>query len=374
MAFQSKSGLAIVVVVVALAWTACLGQALSPTVVNGGEQGQEQASPETHNSEFLESTSGGGQASDQGSPGSISGTVMDQSGAVVAGARVKLVNKDQSLNQETASGTDGQFFFSKVPPGAFRLAITAAGFASQSFSGTLHAGEIETVPPIALTVADTRTEVDVSLTQVEVAEEQIKIEEKQRVLGAIPNFYVSYTADAVPLTSKQKFKLAFRTMVDPFTVGIAAAVAGIEQGQNHFYEYGQGAQGYGKRFGASYADATTGTLIAGAILPTILKQDPRYFYKGTGNITSRALYAIANSVICKGDNRRWQVNYSNILGNLAAGGISNLYYPDQDRNDARLTFANAGIGIGSTAIVNLFQEFIIRKLTPKLPNSHTSQP
>jgi len=272
------------------------------------------------------------------------------------------------------SGTDGQFFFPKVPPGAFQLAITAAGFSPQSFSGILHDGETETLPPIALTVADTRTEVDVSLTQVEVAEEQIKIEEKQRVFGAIPNFYVTYDPDAAPLTRKQKFKLAFRTMVDPFTVGIAAAVAGIEQGQNHFYEYGQGAQGYGKRFGASYADATMGTLIGTAILPSLLKQDPRYFYKGTGSTTSRALYAIANSVICKGDNRHWQPNYSNILGNLAAGGISNLYYPEQDRNDAGLMFENAAIGIGSTAIVNLLQEFVIRKLTPKLPNSHTIQP
>jgi hypothetical protein len=332
----------------------------------GPEQGLEQVSPETQNPERSE-TQGGGRAPDQEPPGSISGTVVDQSGAVVAGARVKLASKDQSLNQEALSGTDGQFFFPRVAPGAFQLAITASGFAPQSFSGTLHAGETETVPPIALTVADTRTEVDVSLTQVEVAEEQIKIEEKQRVLGAIPNFYVSYVPDAAPLTSKQKFKLAFRTIVDPFTVGIAAAVAAIEQGQNHFYEYGQGAQGYGKRFGASYADATTGTLIGAAILPSLLKQDPRYFYKGTGSIPSRALYAIANSVICKGDNRRWQVNYSNILGNLAAGGISNLYYPEQDRNGFGLTFANAAIGIGSTAIGNLFQEFIVRKLTPHAP-------
>lgn len=373
MAFQSKSALT-VFAVVALAWTACLGQAASQAPALGQVQGLEQKSPGNQNPARSESTSGGGRSSDQDPPGSISGTVVDQSGAVVAGARVKLVDNDQSLSQETASGIDGQFFFPKVSPGSFQLAITAAGFAPQSFSGILHDGETETLPPIALTVADTRTEVDVSLTQVEVAEEQIKIEEKQRVLGAIPNFYVAYDPDAAPLTRRQKFKVAFRTMVDPFTVGIAAAVAGIEQGQNHFYEYGQGAQGYGKRFGASYADATMGTLIGAAILPSLLKQDPRYFYKGTGSTTSRALYAIANSVICKGDNRHWQPNYSGILGNLAAGGISNLYYPEQDRNDAGLMFENAAIGIGSTAIVNLLQEFFIRKLTPKLPNSHTNQP
>jgi Carboxypeptidase regulatory-like domain len=363
MPFQSKSGLAILALA-ALAWTVCLGQAAAQASAHGLDQSLEQVSQETQKPERSETTTGGGQMSDQGAPGSISGTVMDQSGAVVAGAQVRLTSKNQLTSQEALSGIDGQFFFPSVAPGAFQLAITAAGFAPQSFSGILHAEEIETLPPIALTVADTRTEVQVSLTQVEVAEEQIKIEEKQRVLAVIPNFYVSYIPDAAPLTAKQKFKLAFRTMVDPFTIVIAGGVAGIEQAQNHFAEYGQGAQGYGKRFGASYADATTGTLIGAAILPALLKQDPRYFYKGTGSKVSRAWYAIGNAVICKGDNRRWQVNYSNILGSLAAGGISNLYYPRQDRNGAGLTFENATIGIGSTAIGNLFQEFVVRKLTP----------
>ncbi|MGA9528392.1 MAG: carboxypeptidase-like regulatory domain-containing protein [Terriglobales bacterium] len=312
-------------------------------------------------------------APNEASPGSINGTVLDQSGAAVSGAKVKLTGKDQILSPETTSGSDGQYFFSSVAAGPFQLTITSSGFAPQTVSGSLAAGEVKTMPPIALAVADTFTEIDVGNTQVEVAEQQIKVEEKQRILGAIPNFYVSYIPDAVALTTKQKYKLAFRTMVDPFTFGIAAAVAGIEQGQNHFAEYGPGAEGYGKRFGASLADGTTGTLLAGAVFPSLLKQDPRYFYKGTGSRTSRALYAIANSVICKGDNRRWQVNYSNILGNLAAGGISNLYYPEQDRSGAGLTFENAAIGIGATAIGNLFQEFFIKKLTPKA-SKQTAQP
>jgi hypothetical protein len=210
--------------------------------------------------------------------------------------------------------------------------------------------------------------VEVGLSQTEVAEEQIKVEEKQRVLGVLPNFYVSYVPNAAPLTAKQKFKLAWKTVVDPFTFVFVAGAAGVEQAQNHFDEYGQGAQGYGKRFGAGYADTVTGTFIGAAILPSLLKQDPRYFYKGSGSKPSRILYAIANSVICKGDNGRWQANYSNIIGSLAAGGISNLYYPAQDRNGAGLTFENAAIGIGATAISNLFQEFIILKLTRKVPN------
>ena len=310
------------------------------------------------------------------SPGSISGTALDQSGAVIAGARVRLTRTGnvQSLSQETVSGGDGQFSFTTIAPGPFELTITSAGFASQTFSGVLHSGEAYVVPQIALSVAANVTEVQVGVPRVEVAEEQIKVEEKQRVFGVLPNFYVSYVPNAAPLSSKQKFRLAGKTVIDPFTFVFVAGAAGVEQAQNHFAEYGQGAEGYAKRFGAGYADMVAGTFIGAAILPSLLKQDPRYFYKGTGSKPSRAFYAIGSSVICKGDNGRWQANYSNILGSLAAGGISNLYYPEQDRDGAGLTLENGAIGIGATAVANLFQEFVIRKLTPKLPNIVPAKP
>ena len=348
MALRLKPGL-MVFALVALGWAFCLGQAA------------------------------GGQI-----PGNIRGTVIDQSGALVAGARVKLngagtaasAGEDQSATHEALSGTDGQFSFANIAPGPFQITVTSAGFATQTFSGILGAGENYTVPQIALPVATNVTDVEVGLPQVEVAEEQMRIEEHQRVLGVLPNFYVSYVPNAAPLTSKQKFKLAWKTVTDPFTLVFVGGAAGVEQAQDHFAEYGQGAQGYGKRFGAGYADAVAGTFIGGAIFPSLLKQDPRYFYKGTGSTRSRTLYAIANALICKGDNGRWQANYSNILGSLAAGGISNLYYPEQDRNGAGLTFENGALGIGATAISNLFQEFVIRRLTPKAPGkpSSASQP
>jgi hypothetical protein len=306
-------------------------------------------------------------------PGTISGTVVDQSGAVIVGAHVRLNSQAPSPSQEVLTGADGQFSFANVPPGPFQLTIASPRFATHTSSGTVHAGETFLVPQIALAVA-ADIEVQVGVSPVEVAEEQIKIEEKQRVLAVIPNFYVSYIPNAAPLNSRQKFKLAFRTTVDPFTVLVTAGFAGVEQAQNHFRGYGQGAQGYAKRFAAGYGDTITSTFIAGAILPSLLKQDPRYFYKGTGSTRSRTLYAIANSVICKGDNKRWQPNYSNIVGNLAAGGISNLYYPAEDRNGAGLTFENAAIGIGATAIANLFQEFVVRKFTPKVPNNAPANP
>ena len=308
------------------------------------------------------------------SAGSISGTVVDPSGAAVAGARVGLSREDRSLNQETLSGEDGQFSFGSIPPGPFQLSIEAEGFAAQAFSGILHEGEDYNTPRIALALATKKTEMRIVIPQVEVAEEQIKEEEKQRVFGLVPNFYVSYVPDAVPLSSKQKFELAWRTALDPVTLVLTGAIAGAQQAQDDFSGYGQGAQGYGKRFGATYADAVTNTFIGSAVLPSLLKQDPRYFYKGSGGARSRFLYAIANSVICKGDNGRWQANYSNILGSLAAGGISNLYYPAQDRNGAGLTFENAAIEIGASAAANLLQEFVIRKLTPNVRSHDPAKP
>jgi hypothetical protein len=115
-------------------------------------------------------------------------------------------------------------------------------------------------------------------------------------------------------------------------------------------------------------------MIGGAILPSLLKQDPRYFYKGTGSIRSRVFYAIANSVVCKGDNGHWQTNYSGIAGGLAAGGISNLYYPASNRSGLALSFENAAIGTAESAAQNLFQEFIVRKLTPRIPTYGSSKP
>jgi hypothetical protein len=294
--------------------------------------------------------------------GSISGTVIDQDGALVTGAQVKLT--DGTMKQELRTNGDGEFSFGNLQAGSYQLEVTSAGFAVQTIPVTLQAGEANQLSAIMLGVAANVTEVKVGVPQVEVAQEQIEIQEKQRVLGAIPNFYVSYIPNAAPLDAKQKFELAWKTVIDPVTFLIVGGLAGVQQAQNHFIGYGQGAQGYAKRFGANYGDTVTGTFIGGAILATLLKQDPRYFYKGTGSVGSRFLYAVANSVICKGDNRRWQPNYSNVLGNLASGAISNAYYPSQDRNGAALTFQNAAVGVASGSLTNVLQEFLLRKLTP----------
>src|SRR5690348_15379980 len=238
------------------------------------------------------------QQHNQQSSATLSGTIVDQTGAAVAGAQVTLTRDDQSPKQEVASGDDGQFSFDNLASGPFHLTISAPGFATQTSSGVLQPGEASIVPPISLILAAATTQVRVGLTPTEIAQVQIQTEEAQRVLGFIPNFYVSYVPDAVPLSSKQKFQLAWRSLFDPVTFGVTAAVAGLEQQANVFSGYGNGPEGYAKRFGAAYTDRATSTFIGSAVLPSLLKQDPRYFYKGTGSTRSRMAYAIKNAVIC----------------------------------------------------------------------------
>lgn len=315
---------------------------------------------------------GGQQEPDPHLTGNISGTIVDPNGTGVAGARVKVTREGQSLSQETLTSDDGQFSFARIVPGPYQLTITAAGFATQTFSGVLGSGQSFVVPQITLALATNLTEVRVALSPIEMAQEEIRDQEKQRVLGVIPNFYVSYVPKAVPLTPRQKFELAWKTTIDPVSFGVTGAVAGIQQATDQFSGYGQGAQGYGKRYGASYADLVTGTFIGGAILPSLLKQDPRYFYKGTGSIKSRTMYALANAVICKGDNKKWQFNYSEVIGAFATGGISYLYYPKGDRNG--LIWENALIKLGESAVAGVFQEFVVRRLTPHLQTHTKTQP
>ena len=304
---------------------------------------------------------------------SIHGVVVDRDGAVYQGVQITLASSTLNKKISTTSDADGRFAFESLPAGRYKLTYSGSGFATQVVSVELHMGQSLEAPSVTLLFSSATTDVQVNASTEEIAQAQLKEEEQQRIFGAIPNFYVVYQPNPAPLSSRQKFQLAWRTSIDPFTFLVTGAFAGIEQAANTFPGYGQGAQGYAKRYGAAYTDGFVATMIGSAILPSLLKQDPRYYYKGTGTTRSRVLYALANSVMCKGDNGRWQVNYSGILGGAAAGGISNLYYPASDRNGIGLTLENTAIGIAGSAIQNLFQEFLVRKLTPKAAKSNSPQ-
>lgn len=316
----------------------------------------------------------GGEQSDLHTLGTVSGKVSDESGAPVSGARVTLAREGQALDREVMTDDDGQFVFADVARGLVQVTVTSEGLATQTLYETIDAGQSLIIPDISLSVATQMTEVHVGVTPAERADDEVKEEEKQRMFGVIPNFYVSYDPHPVPLTAKMKFELAWKSSSDPFTLGAIAAVAGIEQAGNQWRGYGQGVSGYAKRYGATYGDVFAGTYIGSALLPSLFKQDPRYFYKGTGSKRSRLLHALASSVICRGDNGRLEPNYSNIGGALATGGIANLYYPGSHRNAGRLILTTGLIRVGETAIADVFQEFFIRKVTPDLPARTPTQP
>ena len=198
---------------------------------------------------------------------------------------------------------------------------------------------------------------DAEKSQHEKAEEQIKEQEKQRVLGIVPSFNISYRSDAVSLTAAQKMKLAFRSSTDPVAFAAAFLVAGYHEGMHDDVGFPWGVKGYGERSGAAYLDAFDGTMIGNGILPAVLHQDPRYFRLGHGSTTHRMLYALMTNVMCKHDNTgKWEPNYSNVTGNIISGAISNLYYPSQNSGIGQ-TFTNGFIVTAEGGFGSLFQEF-----------------
>lgn len=224
--------------------------------------------------------------------------------------------------------------------------------------------------PVAQVQSDRKADaasVTVYATQREIAAAEVAGEEKQRVLGVIPNFFVVYSPSPTPLSKGQKFHLAWRSTIDPFSFVGNGIAAGIQQANNTFPGYGQGAEGYAKRYGASFAGGAIGTFLGGAILPSLFRQDPRYYFQGTGTNKARAKHAMASVFVTHGDNGKRQFNYSNILGNFASAGLSNLYYPASDRNGAGLTLSNAAIGTGFGMFGALMQEFVVPHFTPHLP-------
>jgi len=300
---------------------------------------------------------------------SIAGTVLDLHQALVPGAHITLASQNHP-DRTTTAGTDGTFRFSALEPGHYHLLIIAAGLAPFTTPEIdLHAGEQYQLPALALPIAPTSASVQVTATPVEIADAQVHLEEQQRFLVVFPNFYSSYIWGAVPLNTRQKFSLATHAIFDPSIFVVTGAVAGLEQAHDTYPGYGQGAQGYAKRYAADYADAVSNRMFASAILPTLFHQDPRYFYKGTGSKTSRALYAISRTFVTRGDNGQKEINYSRLLGGFVSGALSNAYHDSQDRG-VDLTFRNASIGIGGNIGNNLLREFLFKRFT-KVPNYDT---
>jgi len=298
---------------------------------------------------------------------SVSGVVLDSSGAIVPDAKVSLTAVGGSRLLTVTSGVNGEFTFEKIGSGSYVVMVEATGFdplASAEF--VLGAQESYRMPRIALSVATAVTQVTVRPTE-EIAAEQIRAEEKQRLIGFIPNFYTSYIHDAAPLTAKQKFSLAIHDTFDPVPLMGIAFTAGVEQANNSFPGYGQGARGYAERFGARFVDGRTSDFFSHAVFPSLLHQDPRYFYQGTGSFKSRLFHAVSFAFVTRSDSGRTVPNYSYLLGDMASAGLSNLYYPRANRG-ASLVFTNAAIGLAGRMGVSIIREFFSKRLTTNVPD------
>ncbi len=301
-------------------------------------------------------------------PGTLSGAVLDVNGGAVPGAKVTLFQKDRAGSLETISDATGQFSFSGLSAGRFIVKVTAPGMKNyMSHEIELKPGEKLTVPELRMALVQASADVSVTATEEQIATEQVKAEEKQRAFGVLPNFYSSYIWNAAPLHAKQKFSLALHSIGDPFAFVGAGIIAGIEQGTDAYHGYRQGVKGYARRFGAAYGDDGISRLLGSAVLPSILRQDPRYFYQGSGTKKSRLRHAIASAVICRGDNGRAQVNYSYIGGSFASGAISTLYYPDGNRG-VGLVVGNGFLNIAGHAADDIIREFVLKRVTPEVPD------
>ncbi|HEV2619488.1 MAG TPA: carboxypeptidase-like regulatory domain-containing protein, partial [Acidobacteriaceae bacterium] len=252
----------------------------------------------------------------------LTGTITDTQGATVSGATLTLTPLGKLDEHTATSAADGSFTFTNLPASVYHLTVQAEGLALYT-SGeiTLRSGASLTLPAIALKEA-TFTSIRVVASPDQIALAQIHLEEQQRVLGIFQNFYTSYIWDAKPMPVKQKFRIAFKSLYDPPQFLIVAGIAGAEQYEGTYPGYGPGIEGYGKRYGAQLATSVDDRIIGSAILPSLLHQDPRYFYQGSGSVPSRSFHAVAHTFTARGDNGKTEPNYSHLLGELAAAGIS----------------------------------------------------
>jgi hypothetical protein len=298
-------------------------------------------------------------------PGTIVGTVLDFTGGVVPGATVLLEDqRGKSVERRVLTQDNGFFKLDGVKPGIpCHLRIGGKGFADWiSNDIILTPSQYFIVTGITLKVASVQTTVNVVPSD-EIAVQQLKTEEQQRIAGVIPNFYVVYNQNPAPLTPKMKFHLAAKFLTDPVTTTGFALNAAIYQ-MVGYPSFGQGAKGYGQRLGATFAGGYTNILVGDGILPSLLHQDPRYFYQGTGTTKSRLLHALSSPFVIRGDDGRRHINFSDIGGDLASGGVANIYYPDKDRG-ANLVVKSTLIGAGGRMANAVIQEFVLQKFTSR---------
>jgi hypothetical protein len=304
--------------------------------------------------------------------GSISGTVVDANGGIVPGASVVLRCQNPCNGESTTANDTGGFEFSDLSLGIpYEVGVSASGFKDWASAPIVLTPDqsIFLLTDVKIQMLEAAESVTVYASREDIATEQVHLEEQQRVLGIIPNFYVVYDSkNAAPLSSKLKFKLAIRVATDPVSLAGIGLLSAMQQAGST-PNYVEGAKGYGQRFGANAATGFSDILIGGAVLPSLLHQDPRYFYQGTGTTSSRLRHALFSPFIARGDNGSPQINFSSLGGDLASSALTETYYPGSNRGP-RLVFGNFAIGTGERMVSAVVQEFVLRRLTPSAKRQH----
>jgi hypothetical protein len=189
-----------------------------------------------------------------------------------------------------------------------------------------------------------------------------------RMFYVMPNYLtVQNEAEVKPLNWKGKFAITADGAFDPYEFTIVGILAGIRQAENAYPGFGQGCVGYAKRYGAAMADQVDGNMMVGAVFPSILRTDPRYFQLGKGPVFRRFAYAISRIFVTRKDSGGNTVNFSEPVGNGFAIGISNFYYPAADRSFSS-NLSGWGVQMGIDAFGNELKEFwpdIHRRITQR---------
>ena len=178
-----------------------------------------------------------------------------------------------------------------------------------------------------------------------------------RMFKVLPNYKTvnDPSQPVVAIGAGEKFGLVLHYF-DPFTYAFTAVQSSIQQATNAQEGYGQGLMGYSKRYGANFTDAFTNELFTVGVFPTLLHEDPRYFRKGTGRGLTRTLYAVSRVFVTRTDAGNTRYNFSEVLGNIGSGAVSNLYYPRGDRGVEDM-FTRTGFQMGYDAMFNVLKEF-----------------
>lgn len=289
---------------------------------------------------------------------SIRGTVTDVNDGPISGAAVTLHGVEPGGDCSVATNSEGYFEIHDLEAGvSYHVSVSASGFADwESPEILLEPGQSKFVNVSRLQILEVETSVTVSPEDpVEIATEEVKAEEQQRGFLLIPNFYAVYTPNPAPLTTSLKFSLALRVARDPFTLGGVTTYAAAQQAGGS-PRYVQGARGYAERLGANSLTSMADILLDGAVLPSALHQDPRYFYKGTGTKRSRVMHVFSSLIVARGDNGRLEPNISSVGGDLASSALANLYYPKANRG-VGLVMQGFGIDTAVHVAIRMLDEF-----------------